>query len=127
MKGKTEDPHNQVFGFGSEALQFLRGQHAFECVHQRRERDGEPDVVEQPAEILQGVGNALEKMSFAFVKAAKAISAEGLQDANVNVGVKVTQECFAIQLDKTCETVEIVIEKLLTEVGREIGLGIVQQ
>ena len=84
-------------------------------------------MVEQPAEILQGVGNALEKMSFAFVKAAKAISAEGLQDANVNVGVKVTQECFAIQLDKTCETVEIVIEKLLTEVGREIGLGIVQQ
>src|SRR5882724_4215400 len=123
VKGKTENPNDQVFGFGSEALQFLRGQHALEGVHQRRKRDGEPDVVKEPAEIFQGVGHALEEMSFAFVEAAKAVSAQCLQDANVNIGVVVPQEDFTVELNETGKAVEIVIEKLLTELGWEIGFG----
>src|SRR5882672_7838031 len=127
VKGKTENPNDQVFGFGSEALQFLRGQHALEGVHQRRKGDGEPDVVKEPAEVFQGVRHALQKMSLALIKAAKAVSAQCLQDANVNIGVVVPQEDFAVYLDKAGKPVEIVIEELLTELGREVGLGIVQE
>src|SRR6266446_5980816 len=127
VKGKTENPNDQVFGFGSEALQFLRGQHALEGVHQRRKGDGEPDVVQEPAEILEGVGDALEEMGFAFVKAAKTVGAEGLHDADVHVSVVVAQESVTVYLDKAGKPVEIVIEELLAELGREVGLGIVQE
>jgi len=53
VKGKTENPHDEIVRVGGEALQFLRGQHAFESVHQRREGDGQPDVVKQPAQVFQ--------------------------------------------------------------------------
>src|SRR5229473_5892330 len=89
VKGKTENPDDQVFGFGSEALQFLRSQHTLEGVHQRRKGDGEPDVVKEPAEIFQGVGHALQKMSLALIKTAKAVGAQCLQNADVNIGVVV--------------------------------------
>src|SRR6266850_6169284 len=127
VKGKTENPNDQVFGFGSEALQFLRGQHALEGVHQRREWDGEPDVVKEPAQFLQRVRHALQKMSLPLIKAAKAVSAQCLQDADVNVGIVVAQEGFAVQLDEAGKPVEIVIEELLTELGRQVGLGVVQE
>src|SRR6267142_4851126 len=127
VKGKTENPNDQVFGFGSEALQFLRGQHALEGVHQRRKGDGEPDVVKEPAEVLQRVGDALQKMSLALIKAAKTIGAKRLQDADVNVGIVVAQEGVAVYLDKAGKAVEIVIEELLTELGGQVGFGIVQE
>src|SRR5260370_34161374 len=66
-------------------------------------------------------------MRSALVKAAKTVGAERLQDANVDVGVVVAQEGFAIESDETREPVKIMIEKLLAEFWREIGLGIVQQ
>src|SRR5260370_13301227 len=66
-------------------------------------------------------------MRSALVKAAKTVGAERLQDANVDVGVVVAQEGFAIESDETREPVKIMIGKLLAEVRREIGLGIVQQ
>src|SRR6267143_3142558 len=96
VKGKTKNPNDQVFGFGSEALQFLRGQHALEGIHQRRKGDGKPDVVKEPAEIFQGIGHTLQKMSLALIKTAKAVSAQCLQDADVNIGVVVPQEDFAV-------------------------------
>src|SRR6267143_5640344 len=127
VKGKTENPNDQVFGFRSEALQSLRGQHALEGVHQRRKGDGEPDVVKEPAEVLQRVRHALQKMSLALIEAAKAVSAQCLQDADVNIGVVVPHEGLAIYLDKAGKAVQIVIEELLTELGRQVGLGIVQE
>src|SRR5467141_1128088 len=127
VKGKTENTNDQVFGFGSETLQFLRGQHAFESVHQRRKGDGEPDVVKEPAEVFQGVGHALQKMSLALIKAAKAVSAQCLHDADVNIGVVVAQEDFPVQRDKAGKPVEIVIKQQLAHVGRQVGLGIVQK
>src|SRR5260370_35100413 len=75
----------------------------------------------------ESVREALEKMRSALVKAANTVGAERLQDANVDVGVVVAQEGFAIESDETREPVKIMIEKLLAEVRREIGLGIVQQ
>src|SRR5467141_1915249 len=127
VKGKTENPNDQVFGFRSEALQSLRGQHALEGVHQRRKGDGEPDVVKEPAEVLQRVRHALQKMSLALIETAKAVSPQCLQDADINIGVVVPQKDFAVYLDKAGKPVEIVIEKLLTELGRQVGFGIVQE
>src|SRR5260370_36467096 len=120
VKGKTENPHDETVRIGGEALQFLRGQHAFKSVHQRRQGDGEPDVVKEPAEIFQRVRDALEKMRSTFIKTAKTVGAERLHDANVDVSVVIAQEGLAIERDETGEAVEIMIEELLAKVGREI-------
>ena len=98
-----------------------------ERVHQRRQRDGQLDVVKQPAQVFQRVGHALQKMSFALVEAAKSVSAQRLHDADVNVGVVVLHEHFAIELDETGQRVEIVIEQLLAQLRRQIGLGVVEK
>src|SRR6266478_2291239 len=119
VKRKTENAHDEIVGFAREALQFLRGQHAFESVHQRREGDGQPDVVKQPAEIFQRVGYALQDMRPAFEEAAKTVSTEGLHDADVNVGVVVAEETFAIEGDEAGKAVEIVIKELLAQIRRE--------
>src|ERR1700719_438910 len=66
-------------------------------------------------------------MSFAFVEAAKPVGAQGLHDADVNVGVKMLHECRAVQLDETGEPVEIVVEQLLAEFGGQVSLGIIQE
>src|SRR5437667_353961 len=52
VKGKTKNAHDEIVRFGGEALQFLRGQHAFERVHQGRQWNGEPHIVKQPAKIF---------------------------------------------------------------------------
>src|SRR5713101_5796058 len=52
VKRKTENAYGEIVRFNSDALQFLRGQHGFESIHQRREGDGEPDVVKQPAKVF---------------------------------------------------------------------------
>ena len=84
-------------------------------------------MMEQPAEVFQGVGDALQKMDFAFEEAAKTVSAERLQDANVDVGIKVLKERGSIKLDEAGEAVEIMIEELLAEFGRQVGFGVVQE
>src|ERR1700686_3327012 len=66
-------------------------------------------------------------MLFALVKAAKSISAQGLHDADVNVGVVILHERGAIEIDETGEAIEIVIEQLLAKIGGKDGLGIVQK
>ena len=66
-------------------------------------------------------------MGFAFVEAAEAVSAEGLHDADVNVGVVMTDESFAVDGDKFFERAKIVVEKLLAEVGWKIGFGVVEE
>ena len=82
MKRKTEDAHHEIFGFGlARPQQFLRSQHALERVHQRGQLDGQRDVMQQPAQILQRVRHTLQEMRFALVKSAKAISAQRLHDA----------------------------------------------
>lgn len=98
-----------------------------ESAHERRQGDGEFDIVEEPAEIFQGVGDALEEVGFAFVEAAKAVGAEGLHEANVDVGIKVLEEGGAVERDEIGEGVEIMIEELLAEFGGQIGFGVVEE
>ncbi len=83
--------------------------------------------MKQPAQVFQGVGDALQKVGFAFVKTAKAVGAQGLHDANVNVGIKVLKESSAVELDEAGKPVEIMIKELLAEFGGQVGLGIVQK
>jgi len=83
--------------------------------------------MEEPAEIFQGVRDALEEVDFAFEEAAKAVSAERLHDANVDVGIKMLKEGGAVEREEAGEAVEIVIEELLAEFGGEIGFGIVEE
>ncbi len=66
-------------------------------------------------------------MSFAFVEAAETVGAKGLHNADVDVGVVMAQEGFAIDADKFLERAKIVVEKLLAKVGREIGFGVVEK
>ena len=66
-------------------------------------------------------------MFFALVEAAKPISAQSLHDADINVGVVILHEPAAIEIEEPAQTVEIMIEQLLAQLGRQIGLGIVQK
>jgi hypothetical protein len=83
--------------------------------------------MQEPAKILQGVGDALEEMDFAFVEAAETVGAEGLQDADVDIGVVIAEEGFAVDGDKFFEGAKIIVEKLLAEVRRKIGFAIVEE
>src|SRR5258708_1083549 len=84
-------------------------------------------MMKQPAEILEGVGDALQEMGFTFEETAKSVSAQSLHDADINVGIVVAEERFAIERDETGKTIEIMIEKLLAEVGGQIGFGVEQK
>ncbi len=98
-----------------------------ERVRQRRQRDGQLGVVKQPAQVVQRVRHALQKMGFALVKAAKAIRAQRLHDADVNVGIVVLHERAALKLNESGQPLEIMIEQLLAQLRRQIGLGVVQE
>ena len=54
----------------------------------------------EPAKVFKGVRNALQEMRFALVEATKAVSAQGLHDPNVNVGVVVLHERAAVDRDE---------------------------
>ena len=81
----------------------------------------------EPAQVLERVGTDCRKCGFALVEAAEAVGAEGLQDADVDVGVVVLHERAAIERDECGEAVEIVVEQLLAQRGRQIGLAVVEQ
>ena len=124
MKRKAENADNEIVGFESDALEFFRSEHALKRAEKRGQCDGQLHVVEQPADVFQGVGDALQEMHFAFEKAAIAVGAKCLHDADVNEAVVVAQEGFAVEVDEGRERIEIVIEKPLAKIGREVGLGV---
>src|SRR5438270_917045 len=124
MKRKAENADNEIVGFESDALEFFRSEHALKRAEKRGQFDGQLRVVEQPADVFQGVGEALQEMHLAFEKAAIAVGGECLHDADVNEAVVVAQEGFAVEADEGRERVEIVIEKPLAKIGREVGLGV---
>src|SRR5437879_7470905 len=66
-------------------------------------------------------------MSPAFEETAKTVSTEGLHDADVNVGVVVAEESFAIERDEAGKPIEIMIEEVLAKIGREVSLGVIQE
>src|SRR3954471_165878 len=66
-------------------------------------------------------------MRLALVESAKAVSSHGLHQADVDEGIIVLQEGCALQRDGFGQRVEIMIQQLLAQRGREISLGIVEQ
>src|SRR2546429_6373846 len=61
-------------------------------------------------------------MRTTFVESAETIGAERLENSGVDVSVVVLEKSVAIDLGVFGDAIEIVIEKLLAEFGREIGL-----
>src|ERR1700731_1092293 len=96
MKRETENAQSERLGLTGQSLQFLRGQHALERSHQRRQFNRQRNVMQKPSQILHGERHALQKVLFAFVKSTKSVSSEGLQDAHIHVRVVMPHECFAI-------------------------------
>src|SRR5258708_10037484 len=117
VKRKTENPYDEVVRFGGKALQFFRGQHAFESIHQRRKRDGQADVMKEPAKILQRIGHALQEMGAAFEEAATTVSGQGLHEADVNVGMVVAEESLPVGTDEARKPVVIKIGPFLARIG----------
>src|SRR5256885_16047028 len=66
-------------------------------------------------------------MGAAFVKSAETIGTERLKNSCVNVSIVVLEKSVAIDLGVFGDAIEIVIEKLLAEVGREIGLCVEEE
>src|SRR5215472_13796740 len=81
----------------------------------------------KPANVFERVGHALQEVGTAFEKAAIAVSAERLHDANVNIGVVIAQEGFAIYRDEVSERAKVVVKKVLAEFGRQVGLSVEEQ
>jgi len=69
----------------------------------------------------------LQEVRSAFVETAETVGAERLENSGVNVGVVVLEKSFAIDLGVFGDAIEIVIEKLLAELGRKIGFRVEEQ
>src|SRR5437764_10363138 len=65
-------------------------------------------------------------MGCALIKSAKTIRAQGLHDAHVNISIVVAHEGGAVKLDVVGQTVKIMIEQLLAQLRRQVGLGVIQ-
>src|SRR5882724_1799798 len=83
--------------------------------------------MQKPAKVFQRVGDALQKMCSAFVKSAKAVRPQGLQNTHINIGIVVPEKRLAFDLDVRAERVEIMVEQLLTNFWRQVSLGIIQK
>src|SRR5208282_519593 len=119
--------YRQVVRLRGQSLQLLRGQHAVEGLHQGGQSDRQIHVVQQPAQVLQRVGDTLQEMRFAFVEAAKTIRAQCLQNSHINVRVVILQKGFTIDFDKRPKLLDIEVERLLPQCWRQIGLGVVEK
>src|SRR5215469_13665754 len=83
--------------------------------------------MQKPANVFERVRYALQEVRLALVEAAKSVCAQGLHDANVNVGVVVLEERGTIERDISGKDVQVVIEQLLPQLGRNVGFSVVKQ
>src|SRR5256885_1856634 len=66
-------------------------------------------------------------MGAAFVKPAETIGAERLKNSGVDISIVMLEKSVAIDLGVFGDAIEIVIEKLLAEFGREVGLCVEEE
>src|SRR5262249_8205736 len=92
-----------------------------------RQGDRQLGVAEEPVQILERERDALQEMRLAFVEASETVSAESLHDAHVDVSVVVAHEDGALEFDEIAEAIDVEVEELLAQFGREIGLGVVEE
>src|SRR5215469_11062409 len=98
-----------------------------EGFQQSGQRYRQPHVVQQPAQIFQGIGYALQKVHLALVESAESIGAHCLHDAHIDVAGVVLQEGFGLDVNEVPQGRQIVIEQLLAEFRRKIRFGIVKE
>src|SRR6516225_5563728 len=127
VEREADDVDDEIVGVGREALKSFRGQHAVEGFQQSGQRNRQPHVVQQPAEIFQGIRYALQEVHLALVESAESIGAQGLHDADVDVAVVVLEEGFGLDVNEVAQGGQIVIEQLLAELRGKICFGIVKQ
>src|SRR5579859_7999528 len=146
MKGKTENPQGQLLrdrhgrfalgqswqagarrGLEGKVPQLVRGNHAPESAHQGGNLQGQRRIFQEPAQVLQSEWHALQEMRLAFIKTAKTVRAERLHDAYVNKRIIMMQELVAANLDEIRQPLQIVVEQVLAQRRRQIGLGVIKQ
>src|SRR5437667_12612053 len=66
-------------------------------------------------------------MGAAFVKTAETVGTERLKNSGVDVSIIMLEKSVAIDLGVFGDAIEIVIEKLLTAFGREVGLCVEEE
>src|SRR2546430_6516674 len=66
-------------------------------------------------------------MGAAFVEPAEPVSAERLENSGVDVSIVMLEKSVAIDVGVFGDAIEIVIEKLLAEFGREVGLCVEEE
>ena len=69
----------------------------------------------------------MKEVRLAFVETAKAIRTHSLNNAHVNVCVVRVHEYITLQMNKSGEDFEIMIQQTLPQFRRQIGLRIIKQ
>ena len=62
VKRKAVDADGEIVRFRSEAEQLFRSEHALKRAHEGGKLDGQLHVVQEPAEILQSIRDALQEV-----------------------------------------------------------------
>src|SRR5947209_936861 len=83
--------------------------------------------MQQPTNVLQRVRYGLQEMSFAFVESTETVCAHRLHDTDVNVRIVMLQKNVTLQIAVTSEGLQIMIQQVLPQARRQIGLRVKQQ
>ena len=123
LEGKAGDAHGKPQPGLAELAQVGGGGYALEALHQLRHFHLQLRVPEQPFYVLHGIRHAVQEMGLPLVKAAQAVSAHGLHDADIDEGVVMPHEGLFIQAGGG----QVMLPQLRADLGRQVGLGVVEQ
>src|SRR6185312_3785299 len=137
MKGEAENPDSEIrplrsrglwlFYRSSKALQLRRIQHRGKRAEQRRQPDWQLHIIQQPLEILERIGNALQEMRLAFIKSTKTVCAQRLHQANINERIVMMHEIRGRNVHEFAQAVQVVVQQPLAQRGRQIRLSIIEK
>ncbi len=127
LVGKTLDAHTQTHRHRRDFAQ-LGGRHdPPQRRLKRRQGHGQAAVLQQPLQVADGVGHALEKMGLALVEAAIAVGAHGLQDADEGEPAIKLLETDRVDRRQRGRGLQILRLELVAEIERQVRLGVEQQ
>src|SRR5690348_7790200 len=66
-------------------------------------------------------------MWLTLIEPTKAVCSQSLHETHINVGVEVLHEHVALDCDETGKLIQIMIEQVLANLWRQIGLSVVQK
>src|SRR5207244_805961 len=83
--------------------------------------------MQQPTNVVQRIRYGLQEVSLPFVESTKTVCPHRLHDADVDVRIVILHKNVTFQIDVTRERLEIMIQQVLPQVRRQIGLRVIQQ